>query len=109
VPAAEVEAAAVNQICGVLRAPEVLMSTWRAAQLEIDAPQENDVRQVLITHDPLWVELIPAEQAYILQLLMERVDIDTEGLKLWFRDKGMAQMAAEVSFIAAKTGVPRHE
>ena len=32
VPAAEIEAAVIDQIRGMLRAPEVVMATWRAAQ-----------------------------------------------------------------------------
>ena len=51
---------------------------------------------------PLWIELFPAEQARILQLLIERVDIGTDGLKLRFRDKGLAQMVTEVSMISGK-------
>jgi hypothetical protein len=33
VPAAEIEAAVIGQIRGMLRAPEVVVATWRAAQL----------------------------------------------------------------------------
>jgi hypothetical protein len=50
----------------------------------------------------LWAELFPAEQARIIQLLIERVDINTDGLKLRFRDKGITQMVAEVGSMADK-------
>jgi hypothetical protein len=43
-----------------------------------------------------------AEQARIIQLLIERVDIGTNGLKLRFRDKGLAQMVAEVGIMNGK-------
>ena len=35
-------------------------------------------------------------------MLIERVDIGTEGLKLRFRDKGLAQMAAEVGIMTGR-------
>ena len=59
--------------------------------------------EALAALDPLWVQLFPAEQARIVQLLIERVDIGTDGLKLKFRDKGLAQMVAEVGTITSKS------
>jgi DNA invertase Pin-like site-specific DNA recombinase len=101
VPAAEIEAAVIGQIRGMLRAPEVVVATWRAAQPECEGLAEDEVREALAALDPLWAELFPAEQARIIQLLLERVDIGTDGLKLRFRDKGLAQMVTEVDMIAA--------
>ena len=57
----------------------------------------------LAAFDSFWAELFPAEQARIVQLLIERVDIGTEGLKLRFRDRGLAHMVAEVGMIAGKS------
>ena len=54
---------------------------------------------VLAAFDSLWAELFPAEQARIIQLLIERVDIGTNGLKLRFRGKGLAQMVAELGIM----------
>ena len=102
VPAAEIEAAVIDQIRGMLRAPEVVVATWRAAQSECEGLQEDQVREALAALDPLWAELFPAEQARIIQLLIERVDIGTNGLKLRFRDKGLAQMVAEVGIMNGK-------
>ena len=102
VPAAEIEAAVIDQIRGMLRAPEVVVASWRAAQPECEGLQEDEVREALAALDPLWAELFPAEQARIIQLLIERVDIGTNGLKLRFRDKGLAQMVAEVGSMTGK-------
>ena len=52
--------------------------------------------------DPIWTEFFPAEQARIVQLLIERADIGTEGLTLRFRDRGLAQMLAEVGIMTGK-------
>jgi len=102
VPAAEIEATVINQIRAMLRAPEVVMATWRAAQSDAKGVREDEVREALAALDPLWSTLFPAEQARIVQLLIERVDIGTNGLKLRFRDKGLAQMVAEVGSMTGK-------
>ena len=52
---------------------------------------------------PLRVELLPDEQARIVRLLVDPVDIGTAGLKLQFRDKGLAQMVAEVGTMTGKS------
>jgi len=53
--------------------------------------------------DSLWEELFPTEQARLIQLLIERVDIGTDSLKLRFRDKGLAQMVMEVGIMTGKS------
>lgn len=61
---------------------------------------------VLAAFDSLWEELFPTEQARLIQLLMEHVDIGTDVLKLRFKDKRLAQMVTEVGTtvgILAKT------
>lgn len=78
------------------------MATWRATQPECEGSAEDEVRAALAALEPLWAELFPAEQARIVQMLIERVDIGTDGLRLRFRDKGLAQMVMEVGMIAGK-------
>jgi site-specific DNA recombinase len=95
VPAAEIEAAVVERLRGMLRAPEAVIATWRAARPESGGLSEDDVRQALTALDPLWAELFPAEQARIVQLLIERVDIGTQGLTIRFRDAGLTRLTAE--------------
>jgi site-specific DNA recombinase len=103
VPAAEIEAAVIGQIRGMLRAPEVVMATWRAAQPGCEGLAEDEVREALAVLDVLWRELFPAEQARVVQLLLERVDISTDGLRLKFREQGLSQIMTEVSSLAGKS------
>src|SRR5262245_57093426 len=56
-PAAEIEAAVVDQLRGMLRSPEVIVATWRAARSEIDSLSEEMVREALERLDPIWDEL----------------------------------------------------
>ena len=46
--------------------------------------------------DPLWDELFPAEQARIVALLVERVDISTDGLNVRLRVDGLGSLAREM-------------
>ena len=101
VPAAEIENAVVDQLRGMLRAPEVIIATWRSARPEIDGLSEAEVRQALEGLDPLWDELFPGEQARVVQLLVERVDIGVAGLKVRLRVQGLARMVQDLAGIAA--------
>jgi site-specific DNA recombinase len=53
VPAGEVEAAVINQIRAMLRAPEVIVRTWRAACLEDQAIDEREVVEALQRSRPV--------------------------------------------------------
>jgi hypothetical protein len=60
---------------------------------------EANVRDALHRLDPLWDELFPAEQARIVQLLVERVDISTEGADIRLRTQGLTSLVADLSAI----------
>ena len=100
VPAAEIEGAVVDQLRGLLRAPEVIVGTWRSARPEIDGLSEAEVREVLEGLDPLWDELFPAEQARVVQLLVERVDVGQEGVDIRLRIDGLARLVHELGGMA---------
>ena len=53
--------------------------------------------------DPLWDELFPAEQARIVQLLVERVDISTEGADIRLRTEGLTSLVADLSALKLET------
>ena len=69
----------VDQLRALLRQPEVMVGTWRAARAQAPDLTEAEVREALEQLDPLWDELFPAEQARIVQLLVERVDVGPDG------------------------------
>ena len=101
VPAAEIEAAVIDQLRGVFRQPEIIVGTWRAARAEQDDVTEDEARDALAELDPLWDELFPAEQARIVQLLVDRVDVHGEGVDVRFRMNGIGALARETTRRAA--------
>jgi len=97
VPAGEIEAAVIAQLRAVFRQPEIVAGTWKAARSQDDEITEADARDALTRIDPLWDELFPAEQARIVALLVERVDIGTDGLNVRLRMDGLAALAREMN------------
>jgi site-specific DNA recombinase len=57
----------------------------------------GDVRDTLTQLDPLWEELFPAEQARIVQLLVERVDDRMQGVEVRLRPTGLVGLVHEVA------------
>ena len=96
VPAGEIEAAVIDQLRAVFRQPEIVAGTWKAARAHDEDITEADARAALHQLDTLWDELFPAEQARILALLVERVDIGTEGFDVRLRIDGVGTLAREM-------------
>ena len=93
VPAADVEAAVLAQVQRLLTTPEMIARTWTATEGELD---EREVLGRLADFGSLWAELFPAEQARILRLLVERVDVQADGLEVRVRAEGLASLVAEL-------------
>ena len=102
-PAAEIESAVIEQVRSLLRSPEIIVRTWRVARRSIDGLSEADVREALGRLDPLWNELFPAEQARIVQFLVERVDISAEGADIRLRTQGLTSLVADLGAIKAES------
>ena len=61
------------------------------------------MRDALERLDPLWDELFPAEQARIVQLLVERVDISLDCADIRLRTEGLTNLVADLSKIKPET------
>jgi site-specific DNA recombinase len=96
VSAAAIEAAVIDQLRALLRSPEVVVATWRAAGPQADGLSEGLVREALERLDPLWEELFPAEQARIVQLLVQRIDLKPDGLELRLRTQGLGHVVLQL-------------
>jgi DNA invertase Pin-like site-specific DNA recombinase len=97
VSANEIEAAVIGQLRRLLAAPEILVATWRSAREEIGGLREQDVRERLRQFEGVWDELFPAEQARIVQLLVERINVTESGIDLELRAEGLSGLISELS------------
>lgn len=96
IPADGLETVVVNQLRGVFRAPKVVVATLRAGRSKSDRVDEADVRLALAQLDPMWDRLFPNEQARIVQLLVQRVDVTASGANIRIRAEGLRSLAAEI-------------
>jgi site-specific DNA recombinase len=96
VPAGDLETTVINQLRAVFRQPEIIAGTWKAARANDASITEADATAALQRLDPLWDELFPAEQARIVGLLVERVDIGEEGLDVRLRVDGLRDLIGEL-------------
>jgi site-specific DNA recombinase len=87
----------IDQVRLLLRSPEIIVQTWRSARASLKGLSEADVRAALLEFEPLWNELFPAEQARIIQLLVERVDVGIDGVEIKLRIEGITSLVGEMA------------
>jgi DNA invertase Pin-like site-specific DNA recombinase len=95
-PAGDIEAVVVDQVRALLRQPEIVVGTWRAARADAAELTETETRAALERLDPLWDELFPAEQARIVRSLVERVDVSLDGADVQLRTDGLASLVRDL-------------
>ena len=93
IAAGEIEAAVIAQVRALLRAPEIRA---RAERLAADLPAA-DVHVALDGFDALWAELFPAEQARLLQLLVDKILLLPDGAEVRLRAEGLASVVADLT------------
>jgi hypothetical protein len=75
----------------------MLQETWAATNRESQgAITEREVTVLLADFATVWSELFPAEQARIVQLLVERVDVQDDLLEVRIRAEGLASLVGEL-------------
>jgi len=94
--AAEAEGAVIAQVRGLLRQPEVVLGAWHAARALAPDMTEDEATLALERLDPLWEELFPAEQARIIHLLVDRVDIGPGGADVRLKLDGLASLVRDL-------------
>ena len=86
----------VGQVRRILQSPEVMAQ----AILEIrDQDPDADTQQAILTLqsiEPVWEELFPAEQARIIQLLVDRVTVSPTGIRVDMKTAGMKELIQSV-------------
>jgi len=96
--AGDIEAAALAQPQRPLTTPEMIARIWTGARGQIS---EREVLGLLSDFGSLWAELFPVEQARIVELLVECVDVMVDGLEVRLRAEGLASLVAELRPVPA--------
>jgi hypothetical protein len=58
---------------------------------------ESEVIETLGALEPVWDELYPAEQARILRLVIERIDVAPDGISVTLHAAGIRSLVAELA------------
>ena len=114
IAASEVEGLVLGQVRRLLASPELVARTITAVRRENGAAgdtelEEGDVIEALSALEPLWDELYPAEQARIMRLLIERIDVAPDGISVTLHAAGIRSLVAELTGAEAAVPEPRDE
>ena len=92
----------LGQVRRLLASPELVARTITAVRRENDAAEgteleDGDVIEALGALEPVRDELYPAEQARILRLLIERIDVAPDGISVTLHAAGIRSLVAELA------------
>jgi len=96
IAAGEAEEAVINQVRTLIRSPEVIARTWKQVKKREPDIRESEIIDALLKLDPVWNELFPGEQARILALLVENVEVSLDGLAIKLRTEGLDRLVEEL-------------
>jgi hypothetical protein len=91
-----VEEAVVTEVRRILQTPEVVTQALAALKRDGGGASDADAIAALHGFKALWSQLFPAEQARIIQLLVQRVTVTTAGLEVEIRREGIAGVVREM-------------
>jgi len=102
IAASEVESLVLGQVRRLLASPELAARTITAVRsengsVEDPALEESEVIEALGALEPVWDELYPAEQARIMRLLIERIDVASDGISVTLHAAGIHSLVAELA------------
>ncbi|MBF0185847.1 MAG: recombinase family protein [Magnetococcales bacterium] len=96
VPAGAVERAVFEKVQGILRTPEMMVRTFQAMDEGDTKTPESKVMESLRNLGSVWEELFPGEQARLLQLLVDKVDVSLQEVAVHFKSGGLQSLMAEL-------------
>jgi site-specific DNA recombinase len=102
IAAGEVEGLVLGQVRRLLASPELVARTLAEVRREDRAAddavlEEGEVIEALGALEPVWDELYPAEQARIMRLLIERIDVAPDGISVTLHAAGIRSIIAELT------------
>ena len=88
--------AVIDQLRGLLRAPEIVVRAWRAAWQAIRDISERRCARHWSGSILSGTNSSPPSRARIVQLLVERVDVSPDGANIRLRTEGLASLAEDL-------------
>ena len=103
VRAGDIEGIVFDQIKAIFRNPAMIVSTWKVANTLDDGITEDEVRESLQSIEAVWDHLYHKEQARLLQLFIERIRVEPEGVHIDIRTCGINSLVLDLKAAARET------
>ena len=81
----------------------MIVSTWKVANTLDDGITEDEVRKSLQSIEAVWDHLYHKEQARLLQLFIERIRVEPEGVHIDIRTCGINSLVLDLKAAARET------
>ncbi|MBF0453903.1 MAG: recombinase family protein [Magnetococcales bacterium] len=96
VAAGEIEQVVLDQLRTIIQTPEMVAKTWRAANRGDERVSERDIVNALQNLEPVWDALFPGEQSRLLQLLVGKVEVRTDGIEMHLLGEGLDTLVRDL-------------
>lgn len=103
VRAGDIEGIVFDQIKSIFKNPSLIISTWSVAKTMDDGITENDVRDGLQNIETIWDHLYHKEQTRLLQLFIEKIRVEPEGIHIDIRTNGINSLVLDLKTAALET------
>lgn len=94
-PAKEIEFLVVEHLKELLKQPEIIFTTWQVLSKQ-EAFSEDQVREALNDLSEVWSLLFPNEQRRLIKLLVSRIDVHQQGIRIRFHQEGIPAITHEL-------------
>ena len=92
IPAGEIETVVVERLRELLRTPEVLSAAIKEIRISRPTLDEGAAIAALQSIEQVWDELFSPEQARIAQLLIDRITVKRDGVRIDWKAKGLESL-----------------
>jgi len=96
IPADQIEDVVVNLLIGALQSPESVQGVWNRVRLLYPEIEEPTVVLAMCRLGDVWKQLFPSEQVRLANLLIERVQLLSDGIDIVWREAGWKELAGEL-------------
>lgn len=96
-PVAQLDAIVIHQVIGALQSPETTQAVWDRVQAMDPRIQEPTVVLAMRNLGEVWKQLFAEEQQRIVRLLIERVNVEEDGIDIHWRESGWMGLAGELA------------
>ena len=96
IPADQIEEVVVNLLVGALQSPESIQGVWNTVRDKYPEIDEPTTVLAMRRLGEVWKQLFPAEQVRLVNLLIERVQLLSDGVDIVWRESGWRELAGEL-------------